>query len=545
MSSANTLILNCGATHVSASTFIEQGGQLTLQSYAVEPLDYDFAEEEQWLGALGGAVRRLSAQGKTKGTAQVIAPGFQLLTKTLKVAHVEAARQAQVIAFEAARNIPYPLAEVVWDYEVVMDDGIEVEVLLIFVKRDAIEGLCRTLTAAGVTPGRVQAGPLLDYAAYRHTHQGDQPDTILVNIGARSTNLLFINDSGYFIRTISLGGNSLTQNISDNLGRPFGEAERLKIDKETQDDGTGDSAMQTIIQNNADSYMKRLGQEIRKSVVNYRRQREAKAPERILLTGRGALLDGIAEHLSTSQKIPVEIFDPLTAINLAGSVNVAAMGDFAHTLTEVIGEAARMALPECPSVDLLPQSLASEMRFAKQKPWFVAAAALLAAAAVPPWLSFQQQAAICEEDCTALRGNVAPLQARFDEILQTERDIEIVSAKIAKLDRLVKSRSNWIAFLADLQNSLQEASHVWLEELSWDEARPDRLDIKGRLLVHEFNPDNPEDAYRGARQRVNSLMSSFVDSDFVADVTNERFDNSNPRILGFEFTFVINPDTAL
>jgi len=52
--------------------------------------------------------------------------------------------------------------------------------------------------------------------------------------------------------------------------------------------------------------MRRMGQEITRSIVNYRRQKGAAAPKRILLNGRGALLEGLSEQLATSQKVNVE-----------------------------------------------------------------------------------------------------------------------------------------------------------------------------------------------------------------------------------------------
>ena len=50
----------------------------------------------------------------------------------------------------------------------------------------------------------------------------------LVNIGARSTNLLFKNPDGFFVRNIQLGGTTLTQNIADSIGKPFAKADELK-----------------------------------------------------------------------------------------------------------------------------------------------------------------------------------------------------------------------------------------------------------------------------------------------------------------------------
>ncbi|MEM8550246.1 MAG: pilus assembly protein PilM, partial [Verrucomicrobiota bacterium] len=133
MSSSETLIINCGASRLTAATFSLNGSELMLDDFIVEELDYDYSIEDEWLGAVVQSLGEVVAQKKYQGPAIMIAPGYQLLTKTIKVPHVEAAKQSQIIAFEAQQNIPYPLDEVVWDKQVIADDGVETEVLLIAV----------------------------------------------------------------------------------------------------------------------------------------------------------------------------------------------------------------------------------------------------------------------------------------------------------------------------------------------------------------------------------------------------------------------------
>ena len=110
----------------------------------------------------------------------------------------------------------------------------------------------------------------------------------MINIGARSTNLLFRNLDGFFVRNIQLGGNSLTQNIADSLGKSFTQAEAIKHkffggDSDYSDDDSGAKLLNSC----AESFMRRMSQEITRSIVNYRRQKGGAAPKRILLNGRG------------------------------------------------------------------------------------------------------------------------------------------------------------------------------------------------------------------------------------------------------------------
>jgi type IV pilus assembly protein PilM len=48
----------------------------------------------------------------------VCAPGFQVFSKFVKLPPVDAAKVTQIIQYEAQQNVPFPLAEVVWDYQI-------------------------------------------------------------------------------------------------------------------------------------------------------------------------------------------------------------------------------------------------------------------------------------------------------------------------------------------------------------------------------------------------------------------------------------------
>ena len=125
--------------------------------------------------------------------------------------------------------MPVPLAELIWDYQVIDDDGVEQEILAFAVKPKVAEDFCERVMEIGLNPVQITPAPVLDYNAMRASGIGlDSGETLVVNIGARSTNLLFINPTGFLLRPLSIGGNSLTQNISDNLGTQFEKAEEIK-----------------------------------------------------------------------------------------------------------------------------------------------------------------------------------------------------------------------------------------------------------------------------------------------------------------------------
>ncbi len=157
MKPAHKTIINCGVSHVSASVFVlEEGGALALEGAGVETLRYDYSNESLWLDALGAGLGKLIVREKLKGEAYLILPGSLLLTKTIRAPHVDAGKQRQIVAFELQQKMPYPLAELIWDYQVVEDDGVEQEVLAIAVRPSIAESFCEKVDGLGLSEGTIK-----------------------------------------------------------------------------------------------------------------------------------------------------------------------------------------------------------------------------------------------------------------------------------------------------------------------------------------------------------------------------------------------------
>ena len=184
MSSKNKLIINCAATHVSASEFSVSSGRLVLESFNTQELSYDYSVQDEWLFALKSALSLM----KIKGHATVIAPSMLLLTKTLKVPHVAKSSQREVVSFEVAKNIPYPLDEVVWDYQVVSDDGIETEIFLASMRSAEADALCDMLASIGIIVDDIDASSILDYNTWKYC--GLEPDSVVVRPNMWSSSLM-------------------------------------------------------------------------------------------------------------------------------------------------------------------------------------------------------------------------------------------------------------------------------------------------------------------------------------------------------------------
>ena len=544
MSSKSKLIINCGATHVSASEFGVSAGRLVLESFQVQELKYDYSNQDEWLAELAATLKMMRVSGK----ATVIAPSMLLLTKTIKIPHVEEARRAEVIEFEAEKNIPYPIGEVSWDYEVISDDGVETEIFLTSMKSSAADEFCAALSRAGIIPVAIEASSILDYNAWKYC--GLENDVIIMNVGSRFTNLMIAREDGVFVRSIPVGGNSLTQAVADSLGRDFSTAEELKRGF-FANAALSSSAGAEHFTNGANSVMRRIGVEIKRSIVNYRRTSRVAAPSKIYLCGRGSLIPGFAEFLAEDQKMSVEYFDALSNVSVSPRVNQQLLSDCASQVSEIIGEAARMVMPGLMSVNLLPKHIVEETAFAKTRPLMIIGAAVLFAATLPPMFLFSKSVAQEEEAAKKFQSMMLPIEERAAEFKKNGETASSLETKINGLEGLAKSKSNWINLFIDIEKRLMEQKDVWLDNMrvhrtSKNGVQEYKLELTGRLLIRDFNPENPQEYdTKKAIDRITKLLNSFVSSEFLKSFENVRTDPSNPRILKFDFTLVVNPDKPI
>lgn len=557
MSSPKISILNCGASQVTLGVFSSEGPEPVLERLVTRDLEYDYSEEDHWLVATLGALRSAVSEVKVSEEVRVILPGFLLLTKTLRIAHVEGAKQAQMIAYEAQQSVPHQLSELNWSYQVLSDDGIETEVLFIGIRSSICKRFCDEVSKIGIRPASVNASTILDYNAFQLTYPETSEDALVINVGARATNLTFVQESGFFVRNINLGGNSLTQNIADSLGKNFTDSEQVKVGYFSREEHGGQSG--EGLDKAANAFMRKLSQEVTRSIINFRQQKKGAAPRKIFLTGRSALIPGLADFLAQSQKMEVAFFEPTQHVATSAGLDLDAMGPgVSLQLSELIGEVGKGFIPNGVGVDLLPEDLRKEMAFKRQKGFWVAAALVLAAAPIPFFLQARQETQQYQSAASEIRAELPALQSQSQQLEKLLSEIKESRALVERFDDLVESRSNWILFFSDLQNALFDIKDVWLDELRVTRRDTNgevsyRLLVEGRLLVRpeeEGQRMDPQQIDRNLlSNRIRTLSDRFTSSPFIDERLSFRIDFQAIRdgqpLLPFEFVFSVEPDRPL
>lgn len=580
------LAVDIGAGHVACGAFtVGASGRLVLQHFALEPHSSDPSHEGRWAVEIAQSLGAVAARRKLSGAAAIAVPGHLALTKFIKTPSVAKEKRTKIVSFEAAENIPYPLEDVVWDHVVVADDGFDLEVMLAAVKFDAMQSLCGAADAAGFPVERATPSSLALYHAFRYNYPQVLESVIVVNIGARTTNLLFLEGDRFYVRTLALAGNAVTQAISEELRIDFVSAETLKIQVLSgKSDLPPTSPSRAAVHRAATGFATKLQVEITRSAVNHRRQSGGGAPLAVYLTGGGSLIEELPAVLAERLKLPVERYESLKNVDLSADARAAGAESLSPVLADLVGLATRLVKKEETEASLLPPALTAALAFRKQQPWYIAAAALVVVALIPPIIYFHTVTSGSLEQISQVDTHLMPLRAIESRNAENIRQIEEAAKQIAALRGSYETKANWINFFADLQERLVKVEDVWLDKLqvvrpplpepgavpeepppqenapaptdgtatptegaapeapAVPKGPPVRLALSGRLL-DVTNPQSkvsPESTLR-----VKQLLASFTGSQFIAAVENERFDNSQNGLLRFDFTLVINPKKTL
>jgi type IV pilus assembly protein PilM len=483
------LAVDFGAGSLKLATFeINEIGGLCLKSFALKPLGPEGAAETTRETALLKVLREsLAEAGGAARTLNVCAPGFQVFSKFVKLPPVDAGKVTQIIQYEAQQNVPFPLAEVVWDYQILGSSPTgELEVLLVAIKSEIVEGLFRIAEEAKLRLQLCDVSPAALCNAFRYNY-GDLEDcTMLLDIGAKTSNLLFFEKGKVFSRSISLGANSITQDFANEAKLKFEVAEQIKVAEGFVSLGGAyeepENPNQAAISKIARQFMTKLHIQVNQTIQFYRGQMGGAAPQRLFLAGGASIMPYTAQFFAEKLNAPVEYFNPFRNVQIDPGVNLEELARVAHSLGEVVGLGLRN-LANCPvEMNLMPESTLRWRTFNEKKPYFTATVFSLVAVAFAVGFLFEKLAKSKEDELEQLRPEVEQRQHKADEFNTVYAKVSAAQKEADQIAGWMNDRYYWGNVLADLRHVLIRAENdvekkmsaqragvqagIWIEQLT-------------------------------------------------------------------------------
>ena len=459
-----------------------EAGSLRLKQYVVRSLGLEGSKDASRSEALlGGIQEALGSRPFGSRNINICTAGFSVFSKFVKLPPVDTAKVTQIIQYEAQQNVPFPLEEVVWDYQILgaTPTG-ELEVLLVAIKADIVEGLFRTAESAGLRLQLVDVSPAALCNAFRFNYGDEEGCTMLLDIGAKTSNLLFFEKGKVFSRSINIGANAITQDFANEARLTFAEAEQIKIAEGFVGLGGAyaepDNPHQAQISKIARQVMTRLHIQMNQTIQFYRGQQAGSAPQRLYLAGGASLMPYTAQFFAEKLNIPVDYFNPLRNVEIDEGIDLEALAPVAHTFGEVVGLSVRN-LAQCPvELNLMPRSYLKRQQFDQKKPYFIAAVLSLVLVVAAWGLFFDRVAAAkrvslakLTEQVEPMRQKEAQLRTAMEELVKayqtTDDYVGQVNDRLYWGEMLNGLRGILIKFEAQQKEALGVDTGVWIEGL--------------------------------------------------------------------------------
>jgi type IV pilus assembly protein PilM len=461
-------VISLGSQRVGGAVFGKTaGGDLILKRYEIIELDGDPSVDVNRLPQLKVALNELVSKLKIKGqNTWCSVPGHPVFSRFVKLPPVQGDKLAQIVEFEARQNVPWQLDEVSWDYEVVAKSDLgEIEVVLAAMKRELLNELHGEVASSGIKVTGMDVGPLALYNAFRYSYPDVDEPALVVDMGARSTNLVFIDGERFFTRNLLVGGAAVTNAIGKEFGIPFAEAESQKraqgfvalggAVEDHPDEGV--NAMSKVMRNS----MTRLHAEIMRTITFYRSQQGGSAPKRVFLAGGGSAAGYIAEFFTEKLKLPVEVFNGLRGVQTDRGVNAEAAQIDAPALGELVGLALR-GMGSCPcEIELIPDSLAAARDASRRAPALILAGICILGTLGASINWFYKATEAIATKVGVMQTEHAQLTQLSNGIRQLNAQQEELRIRSVQLEQAVTDRSWWVRLLNEL-NQQFDKDLIWL-----------------------------------------------------------------------------------
>ncbi len=342
--------LDIGTDHVRAAQLKPSGAGYTLTGYGMVNMPMGAVVEGEIVDvhAVSSAVKELMHRSSVHGKDVAIGVSNQkVVVRLIDLPFMERAELEGAIQYQAQDYIPIPVEDAILDFQIIGDymtpaDEHMMEVLLVAAQRDMIDNAVAAVEGAGLRIARIDVTGFAIVRALLGTAESVLPSedeeageaVAIVHISSGITNIAVVEKGvPRFTRVSAIAGNQFTQAIANVLNLTFDEAEELKIraglpdiDGQTPVDNE-DEAVQ-VARDALEREVNKFIAEVRRSLDYYLTQAtQIRTIRKIYMTGSGAQLSNMASYIEKGLQAQVILSDPMSRIEIAGSVQQVALAD--------------------------------------------------------------------------------------------------------------------------------------------------------------------------------------------------------------------------
>lgn len=363
-------------------------GSATVKAVEVEPKDGSWVPVRAIAlpagegGTEPGALKAALAEAGVKSRQSVLGlTGKDLVIKYQQVPPVADFQLRKIVAFELQEIRGQSGDDLAADFNVMptrADLTTDDIVMMALSREPRIEERSAAMQQAGLTVRHFTPNALALYHAFRIFGPATSGDVLVVAIGKASTDFAVVRDGDLlYARSVTTGGDALTDAIADQFGVSKAKAESLKRelgDLRPRDKRGGLSQQAEKVSYALEGAAGRLFSMVQSTLQLAKSQMQLNQlnVSKVWLTGGSAAMAGLDDYLGGALGVPVQKFDPLS------DAGVAVEGAGSLDMTIALGLAVMAADAEAWSVELLTGA-EKKRREWKSRHVFTAAALLVVA----------------------------------------------------------------------------------------------------------------------------------------------------------------------
>jgi len=383
------------------------------------------------------------------------------------------------------------------------------------------------------------------YNAVRFNYPDLDVCSMVLDMGARSSNLVFIEENRIFSRSIPVAGNTITQELMKEFDVDFNEAEEIKREHgfvafggvyAGPDNETAERASKIIR-----SVLTRLHAEVNRSINFYRSQQGGVAPAVVFLTGGSSIIPHVDTFFRDKLKVDVEYLNPFSAVSVAESIDADTVNQDLQSLGEVVGLALRRALT-CPvEINLMPPDLVARKAFRRRQPFFALAAAGIVLTMLCWWVYFNRMGRMFEDRVNDVSTEVQTFDRLASELNRVSDEREEAVKRLDDVAGVISTRRNWGQILSTIHSCMQEG--MWVVELK---PKPSGGSIAYvDLTVQSFSDRLVDNDEGTASERFRDRLRATEPFGEKTEIVSERAVGTGDYLRRFKINLELDPPLAV
>lgn len=347
---------------------------------------YDYVPHSQFLSQpgvnseelIGKSLDTFLSRNRLDNTCIVAGiAGQNSLVKFFSLPPVEKSKVRDIVKYEARTRIPFPLEEMVWDFQTIgpaSEEGeflLDSEVCLMAMKRDLIRTHLQPFLDRKMEVDSIQLGSLAlqNYLAYdqlalRSNQSPRKIDqyTVAIDLGCEFTTMAITNGKTFWMRAFPIGGNHFTLALVKETKLTFERADHLKCNlKRSADPGAAIQVLRPLLLD--------LVAEIHRSIGTFSSTNQVTRIGKVICTGNAARLFGLRRFLEHNLQYDVSLVDRFDSVEGDDVLQSPIFQENILSFPATYGLALQGLKQAFFQTSLLPPEIATARQISRKKPW--------------------------------------------------------------------------------------------------------------------------------------------------------------------------------